>query len=67
MNPGAAQEALFAPEIDTRPECELLSDAYDAAAILAMGDEGIAGHTVDRLRRDLLAAVAELGRRWTAP
>lgn len=56
------QRPLFTT--DQRPEGEVLSDLSDAAAILAMGPDGIGIETRDRLRRELLAAADELRVQW---
>lgn len=65
----AEQESLFASSVVAplaeKNERELLSDAYDAVAVLSLGpDDGIGAHTAARLRDELLAAVLELARRW---
>lgn len=64
----AQQAHLFTPDTaDAATQAsdrELLSDVYEAAAILGMGDDGIGAHTAARLRGELLAAVRELARRW---
>lgn len=61
---------LFTPDVSDAParvsDREMLRDASAAADILAMGSdsEGIAVHTVLRLRGELVAALEALARRW---
>ena len=47
-------------------DLELATEVYDATAILAMGEAGIAEHVAAGLRRRREEAVQELARRWTA-
>lgn len=71
MSAATQQANLFAPDaLDTdvsipkASDRDLLHDAADAAAMLAMGDGGIAAHVAARLRGELLTAVRELAHRW---
>ena len=64
-----AQSDLFTPDVDDTPtqasDRELLSDVYEAAAILSMGAEtGIGSDTAAHLRRELLNALHELEGLW---
>lgn len=67
--PNAQSNLFTTPDVEDAPakmsNAALLSDAYDAAAILGMGpDERLAVFAVAKLRRQLLGSVAELARRW---
>jgi len=46
-------------------DLDLASEVYDATAILAMGEAGIAEHVAADLRRRRQEAAQELARRWT--
>ena len=72
MSRPVQQADLFAPapDVDDTPtqasDRELLSDVYDAAAVLSMGaPDGIGSETTAHLRGELLSALHELEGLWT--
>ena len=62
---GGAQLELGHDPLAQASDRDLLRDATDAAALLALGPDGIHPRTAAQLRTELVASVNELSRRWS--
>jgi len=62
---GGAQLELGRDPLLQASDRDLLRDASDAAALLALGPDGIHPRTAAQLRTELVASVRELERRWS--